>query len=65
MSSWTDEEIQKVWDKAEKVSKENEEIGFRKDQCGAWIEVLMGSETQNMVGKLIIRNQSQKAGKIF
>lgn len=38
MSSWTDEEIQKVWDKAEKVSIENEEIGFRKDQCGAWIK---------------------------
>ena len=37
MASWTDEEIQAVWDKAEKVSRRAEEAGFRKDQCGAWI----------------------------
>ena len=37
MASWTEEEIQKVWDKAEKVSQQAEKAGFRKDQRGAWI----------------------------
>lgn len=36
--AWTEKEIQSVWDKAERVSPENENVGFRKDQCGAWIQ---------------------------
>ena len=29
--------IAKVWEKARYVNAENEKKGFRKDQCGAWI----------------------------
>ena len=35
--SWTQNQIKEVWDKAEKVSGNNEQNGFRKDQCTAWI----------------------------
>ncbi|MGE5502349.1 MAG: HNH endonuclease signature motif containing protein [Ignavibacteriales bacterium] len=36
--AFTDEEIEKVWSKAERAGAENEKNGFRKDQCGAWIK---------------------------
>lgn len=35
---WDDETIEAVWNKAKRVSAGNEEKGFRKDQCDAWIE---------------------------
>ncbi|WP_181317645.1 hypothetical protein [Photobacterium phosphoreum] len=35
--SWTEETKNAVWNKAQKSSAENEKKGFRKDQCGAWI----------------------------
>lgn len=34
---WTQKEIDDVWKKAEFSSEKNEENGFRKDQCTAWI----------------------------
>ena len=34
---WDSNTINAVWDKAEYVSESNEEKGFRKDQCTAWI----------------------------
>lgn len=34
----TNEDVKKVWLKAEWVSSDNEANGFRKDQCGAWIK---------------------------
>lgn len=34
---WNKETIQAVWEKAEYVSADNENKGFRKDQCVAWI----------------------------
>ena len=34
--SWTEDEIQAVWNKGEKVPDYSEDL-YRKDQCGAWI----------------------------
>lgn len=36
--SWTEKQIDDVWAKAEFSSEENEQNGFRKDQCTAWIK---------------------------
>lgn len=36
MANWTEEEIQKIWDKAQIVVGYNPFL-WRKDQCGAWI----------------------------
>lgn len=36
--AFTQEVVQQVWLKAEKVSSENDQMGFRKDACGAWIK---------------------------
>ena len=36
--SWTDDQIEAVWAKAIKSSNSNEEQGYRKDQCTAWIK---------------------------
>lgn len=36
MADWTPEEIQKIWEKADKVPGNDENV-WRKDQCGAWI----------------------------
>ena len=36
MANWTDEEIQKVWEKATIVPGYDSNV-WRKDQCGAWI----------------------------
>ncbi|MCG9093791.1 HNH endonuclease signature motif containing protein [Laribacter hongkongensis] len=36
-SSWGEATKRAVWDKAQKDTDENEQNGFRKDQCGAWI----------------------------
>ena len=35
---WSQATIQKVWQKAVKVSDENDAAGFRKDACGAWMK---------------------------
>lgn len=37
MGSFSEETIDRVWDKAQRVDAANEAKGFRKDQCGAWI----------------------------
>jgi hypothetical protein len=34
----TELEIGQVWAKAQRVDADNEQNGFRKDQCGAWIK---------------------------
>ena len=34
---YSDDLIEAVWNKAKYMSAENEKIGFRKDQCDAWI----------------------------
>jgi len=34
----TQQAIQQVWQKAQCVDPRNEGKGFRKDQCGAWIQ---------------------------
>lgn len=39
MANWTDEEKEQIWNKAKFISAENEEKGFRKDQCDAWIKM--------------------------
>ncbi len=36
--SFSDDIVNKVWNKANYVSAENERRGFRKDRCGAWIK---------------------------
>jgi len=36
--SFSAEVVEQVWKKATYVSAENEKNGFRKDQCGAWIQ---------------------------
>ena len=33
-----DDAIEQVWKKAHYISETNESRGFRKDQCGAWIQ---------------------------
>ena len=38
--SFTNEQINQVWQKARWVDAENERLGFRKDRCGAWIQRL-------------------------
>lgn len=38
MANWNDEEKELIWDKANFISAENEKMGFRKDQCDAWIK---------------------------
>lgn len=35
--AFTEQITQKVWNKAKTISDTNEEKGFRKDQCGAWV----------------------------
>ena len=35
----TDKEIYQIWQKAEPCGENNEQNGFRKDQCGAWIKL--------------------------
>lgn len=37
MADWTEEEKEKIWSKAKFCDDNNEQNGFRKDQCGAWI----------------------------
>lgn len=37
MANWTEEEIQKIWEKA-KVCPPNDPNVWRQDQCGAWIK---------------------------
>jgi len=34
----TQQTIQQVWQKAQYVDSQNDANGFRKDQCGAWIQ---------------------------
>lgn len=36
MADWSNDEIQKVWEKADIVPNNDPNV-FRKDQCGAWI----------------------------
>ena len=36
MANWTEDEIQKVWEKGKIVSNNDPNV-WRKDQCGAWI----------------------------
>ena len=38
MADWTEEEKVRIWNKAERCGEKNEEKGFRKDCCGAWIK---------------------------
>ncbi|MCI0562396.1 MAG: HNH endonuclease [Nitrososphaera sp.] len=33
----TNEDVQRVWEKAQYIDATNEQKGFRKDECGAWI----------------------------
>lgn len=35
--AFTEQTIQRVWNKAKFVNDDNEKKGFRKDQCDAWI----------------------------
>ena len=35
--AFTEQTIQRVWEKAKFVNDDNEKKGFRKDQCNAWI----------------------------
>jgi hypothetical protein len=35
---FSEQTIQQVWQKAQYVDPQNEQKGFRKDQCGAWIQ---------------------------
>lgn len=37
MANWTDEEIQKVWEKGDFIPGKDPKV-WRKDQCGAWIK---------------------------
>lgn len=37
MANWSDDTIQKVWEKGVKVSS-NAPAEWRKDECGAWIK---------------------------
>ncbi|SON50243.1 hypothetical protein [Vibrio tapetis] len=36
--SWTQKQIDDVWAKAQFSSDKNEEMGYRNDQCTAWIK---------------------------
>lgn len=36
--SFTQEEVKQVWFKAQQISADNDQNGFRKDACGAWIK---------------------------
>lgn len=36
MANWSDDTIQKVWEKGETVSN-NDPAEWRKDECGAWM----------------------------
>ncbi|MEZ8655361.1 HNH endonuclease signature motif containing protein [Vibrio splendidus] len=36
--SWTQKQIEDVWAKAQFSSDKNEEMGYRNDQCTAWIK---------------------------
>ena len=37
-SKWSEADKKAVWDMAKKCDPENEALGFRKDECGAWIK---------------------------
>lgn len=51
MSSFSQEIIEKVWDKAIVSSnKDNEEKGYRKDQCSAWIKYDEYGNRQSIYG---------------
>lgn len=47
---WDKAIINAVWDKATKVSEANEELGFRQDQCGAWIKKSAYGDRSNPYG---------------
>lgn len=36
--SLSQETVERVWQKAQYVDPQNEQNGFRKDQCGAWVQ---------------------------
>lgn len=36
--AFSEAQIQAVWDKAKRVGADAERLGFRKDECGAWIQ---------------------------
>jgi hypothetical protein len=36
--AFTEDQKKLVWNKANKISDEHEKLGFRKDECGAWIK---------------------------
>lgn len=36
--SFSQQTVEQVWQKAQYVNPQNEQNGFRKDQCGAWIQ---------------------------
>lgn len=38
-SSWSEADKKAIWDKAEICGPSNETMGFRKDECGAWIKL--------------------------
>lgn len=47
MANWTEEEIQKIWEKAQ-VCPPNDPNVWRKDLCGAWIKRdLHGAASEN------------------
>jgi hypothetical protein len=47
--AWTEEQIQAVWEKGEKVVG-NKPEQWRKDQCGAWIGRLMYGNRNSQYG---------------
>lgn len=36
--SYTETQLEKIWRMAEYISESSEELGIRKDMCGAWIQ---------------------------
>lgn len=50
MSNWSAETISALWNKATFISQENEIKGFRKDQCGAWINRSQYGNRDNKYG---------------
>ena len=48
--SLTQEAIERVWQKAQYIDPQNEQNGFRKDQCGAWIQRLQYGNRSSRYG---------------
>jgi len=48
--AWTENELDRIFDKAKFVSEENEKKGFRKDVCEAWIQRSQHGNTKSPYG---------------